>query len=285
MLQRLANLGVRARITEQGRVGLRPADRVSPELMAELRAYRHELLALVAARPPSKAWADPAPVPLERPPSDPRPELLEDSLAWAHLLAYASTDRADFKGPHRGEIAEARERFVPDAVTMGMGSRQRMSSCTCTGQLSTSGRCRRGSVLELERRRRARAGYADLRHSHLAIQIVGLGGPGSGSPRCTQQYPPCVYLLTGRGTHPHQREVRARTHLLPGHWRGGQARQRPGRTHLHRLGGGADTSRYARMLHDHPTPAARPAHSEWHVATVWLSWERGWVRRGANEPV
>lgn len=31
-------------------------------------------------------------------PSDPRPELEADSLAWAHLLAYASTDRSDFKG-------------------------------------------------------------------------------------------------------------------------------------------------------------------------------------------
>jgi len=100
ILERLEALGVTVLLTGDCDHPLRlgPADRIPLELRPEVVAHKAELAALVAARPPSKAWADPVPPPVERPPSDPRPELAADSLAWAHLLAYASTDRSDFAG-------------------------------------------------------------------------------------------------------------------------------------------------------------------------------------------
>ena len=98
LLERLDSLGVTVHLLGPGRIGLSPPERIPSDLRTEIVACKAELAALVAARPPSKAWADPVPPPVERPPSDPRPELVADSLAWAHLLAYASTDRSDFKG-------------------------------------------------------------------------------------------------------------------------------------------------------------------------------------------
>lgn len=96
LLEELHRLGVSATLTPAGKVHIEPSKLVPDPMWPELRGHRDELAALVA--PPSKAWADPVPPPVERPPSDPRPELAADSLAWAHLLAYASTDRSDFRG-------------------------------------------------------------------------------------------------------------------------------------------------------------------------------------------
>lgn len=107
LLEELHRLGVSATLTPAGKVHIAPSKLVPDSMWPELRAHRDELAALVAARPPSKAWADPAPPPVERPPSDPRPELLADSLAWAHLLAFASIDRSDFKGLY-GVVHDAR---------------------------------------------------------------------------------------------------------------------------------------------------------------------------------
>ncbi len=98
LLERLDALRVTVRLRGPGRIALSPPDRIPQGLRQEIIAHKAELAALVAARPPSRAWADPTPPPLERPPSDPRPELGADSLAWAHLLAYASTDRSDTQG-------------------------------------------------------------------------------------------------------------------------------------------------------------------------------------------
>lgn len=99
LLDRLADLGMTLRLgPNPGMVVVNPIKRLTPELRDEVFEHKAELLALLEARqPPSRAWADPTPPPVERPPSDPRPELLEDSLAWAHLLALAATDRSDFK--------------------------------------------------------------------------------------------------------------------------------------------------------------------------------------------
>lgn len=99
LLDRLADEGIRIRPSDRpGLVVVSPAERLTPELRAEIEAHRAALLALLEARrPPSKAWEDQVPPPIERPPSDPRPEL-EDSLAWAHLLAFAALDRADPTG-------------------------------------------------------------------------------------------------------------------------------------------------------------------------------------------
>ena len=78
---------------------LAPRGRIPAETMAWLVEHKFELAELLTARvPPSRAWADRVPPPIERPPSDPRPELLEDSLAWTHLLTYASPDKSDFAG-------------------------------------------------------------------------------------------------------------------------------------------------------------------------------------------
>ena len=109
LLDRLADEGIRIRPSDRpGLVVVSPAERLTLELRAEIEAHRAALLALLEARgrPPSKAWADQAPPPIERPPSDPRPEL-EDSLAWAHLLAFATPDRADPTGLY-GTLHSAR---------------------------------------------------------------------------------------------------------------------------------------------------------------------------------
>jgi len=98
LLERLDALGVTIRLRGPGRIALSPPELIPPDLRQQIIAYKAELAALIAARPPSKAWADPVPPPVEWPPSDPRPELEADSLAWAHLLVYASTDRSDFSG-------------------------------------------------------------------------------------------------------------------------------------------------------------------------------------------
>jgi|GEM_PF-4251892 len=100
LLDCLSDLGIRIEANpDPGLVTVSPLSRLTPELRAEILAHKAELLAVLAHRvPPSKAWADQVQPPFERPPCDPRPELVVDSLAWAHLLAYASTDRADFRG-------------------------------------------------------------------------------------------------------------------------------------------------------------------------------------------
>lgn len=100
LLARLAAAGVNVEPNPDPRlVTVAPMSRLTPELRAEIVEHKAELLELLAARvPPSSAWADPGPPPVERPPSDPRPELVEDSLAWSHLLAHSAPDRCDARG-------------------------------------------------------------------------------------------------------------------------------------------------------------------------------------------
>ncbi len=100
LLARLTAAGVKVEPNpDPALVTVSPLSRLTPELRAEILANKAALLVLLAARvPPSRAWADPTPPPVERPPSDPRPELLEDSLAWAHLLAFAAPDKSDLAG-------------------------------------------------------------------------------------------------------------------------------------------------------------------------------------------
>jgi hypothetical protein len=100
LLDRLVGLGLTISPSRNpGMVVVNPIERLTPDLRDEVLAHKAELLELLEARqPPSRAWADQVPPPVERPPSDPRPELVADSLAWAHLLAFASTDRANPRG-------------------------------------------------------------------------------------------------------------------------------------------------------------------------------------------
>lgn len=96
LLGRLGEAGVNVRLSGRGRIALAPSGRIPDELRQEVIEQKLELADLLEARqPPSETWADLGPPPMERPPSDPRPDLEADSLAWAQLLAYASTDRAD----------------------------------------------------------------------------------------------------------------------------------------------------------------------------------------------
>lgn len=74
--EQLHRLGVSATITPAGKDHITPSKLVPDSMWPELRAHRDEPSALAAARPPSEAWAAPAPRPVAQPPSDPRPELL-----------------------------------------------------------------------------------------------------------------------------------------------------------------------------------------------------------------
>ncbi|MHB8394094.1 MAG: hypothetical protein ACYDC5_06250 [Candidatus Dormibacteria bacterium] len=96
LLNRLGRLGVTVRLAAPDKLGLSPVNLITETVRSEVLAHKAELIRELA--PPSTAWADPTPLPVERPPSDPRPELVAESLAWTHLLAYAGTDRSDFKG-------------------------------------------------------------------------------------------------------------------------------------------------------------------------------------------
>ena len=106
LLERLAALGVMPRLHPDGSVGLAPAGRTPPGLLAEAKARKLELADLLERR--ERTWTqDPARMPWHtRPGEDPRPDL-DGSERWQALLLLASGDASDPHGTY-GRLLAAR---------------------------------------------------------------------------------------------------------------------------------------------------------------------------------
>ena len=107
LLERLAALGVTPRLHPDGSVGLAPAGRTPPGLLAEAKARKLELADLLERR--ERTWQDPPeavatwPRPLGE---DPRPDLPGSEL-WGRLLRLAGGDAHDPGGVY-GRLLGAR---------------------------------------------------------------------------------------------------------------------------------------------------------------------------------
>ena len=107
ILERLEALGVTVRVSNGGGAALVPGGRTPPELLAEARAHKAEVLALLERR--ERTWsADPSAMSWpRRVDEDPRPDLPGSDL-WARLLLLAAGAGADDPHGVYGRVLGAR---------------------------------------------------------------------------------------------------------------------------------------------------------------------------------